>query len=112
MVFPEAITELAMYKQFANRAAVPILANITEFGATPLFTVDELRDADVSLVLYPLSAFRAMNKAAENVYGAIRRDGSQKNVIDSMQTRMELYDAIDYHVFEQKLDALFAQKKG
>jgi methylisocitrate lyase len=112
MVFPEAITELAMYKQFANRAGVPILANITEFGATPLFTVDELREADVSLVLYPLSAFRAMNKAAENVYGAIRRDGSQKNVIDSMQTRMELYDAIDYHTFEKKLDALFAQKKG
>ncbi|WP_024683595.1 methylisocitrate lyase [Pseudomonas syringae] len=112
MVFPEAITELAMYRQFANRAGVPILANITEFGSTPLFTVDELREADVSLVLYPLSAFRAMNKAAENVYGAIRRDGSQKNVIDSMQTRMELYDAIDYHTFEQKLDALFAQKKG
>jgi methylisocitrate lyase len=112
MVFPEAITELDMYKLFAARVRAPILANITEFGATPLFTVDELRGADVSLVLYPLSAFRAMNKAAENVYGAIRRDGTQKNVVDTMQTRMELYDAIDYHVFEQKLDALFAQKKS
>jgi methylisocitrate lyase len=111
MVFPEAITELDMYKLFAARVGAPILANITEFGATPLFTVDELQSADVSLVLYPLSAFRAMNKAAENVYGAIRRDGTQKNVVDTMQTRMELYDAIDYHTFEQKLDALFANKK-
>lgn len=90
----------------------PILANITEFGATPLYTTEELASADVSLALYPLSAFRAMNKAAENVYNALRRDGTQKNVVDTMQTRMELYDAIDYHVFEQKLDALFAQKKS
>ena len=112
MVFPEAITELAMYQQFASRVGVPILANITEFGATPLFSTDELRDVGVGLVLYPLSAFRAMNKAAENVFNAIRRDGTQKNVVDTMQTRMELYDAIDYHRFEQKLDALFAQKKG
>ncbi|BAP45537.1 2-methylisocitrate lyase [Pseudomonas sp. StFLB209] len=112
MVFPEAITELSMYQQFASRVGVPILANITEFGATPLFSTDELREVGVGLVLYPLSAFRAMNKAAENVFNAIRRDGTQKNVIDSMQTRMELYDAIDYHRFEQKLDALFAQKKG
>ncbi|KQQ60068.1 2-methylisocitrate lyase [Pseudomonas sp. Leaf127] len=112
MVFPEAITELAMYKQFARRVGVPILANITEFGATPLFTVEQLREADVSLVLYPLSAFRAMNKAAENVFTAIRRDGTQQHVIDTMQTRMELYDAIDYHRFEQSLDALFTQKKG
>ena len=111
MVFPEAITELEMYKLFAERVNAPILANITEFGATPLFTVDELRTANVGLVLYPLSAFRAMNKAAENVYNAVRRDGTQKNVIDTMQTRMELYDAINYHVFEQKLDALFASKK-
>ena len=112
MIFPEAMTELAMYKEFAAAVKVPVLANITEFGATPLFTTDELASADVSLVLYPLSAFRAMNKAAENVYTAIRRDGTQKNVIDTMQTRMELYDRIDYHSFEQKLDALFAQKKN
>ena len=112
MVFPEAITELEMYKLFAERVKAPILANITEFGATPLFTVDELRGADVGLVLYPLSAFRAMNKAAENVYNAVRRDGTQKNVVDTMQTRMELYDRINYHQFEQSLDALFAQKKS
>ncbi|MDI9778184.1 MULTISPECIES: methylisocitrate lyase [Pseudomonas] len=112
MIFPEAITELSMYKTFADRVKAPILANITEFGATPLFTTEELASVDVSLVLYPLSAFRAMNKAAENVYAALRRDGTQKNVIDTMQTRMELYDAIGYHAFEQSLDALFAQKKG
>ena len=112
MVFPEAMTELAMYSRFAKAVGVPILANITEFGATPLFTVEELKTADVGLVLYPLSAFRAMNKAAENVYTAIRRDGTQKNVVDTMQTRMELYDRINYHDFEQKLDALFAQQKA
>ena len=112
MIFPEAITELAMYKTFADRVKAPILANITEFGATPLYTTEELASVDVSLVLYPLSAFRAMNKAAENVYTALRRDGTQKNVIDTMQTRMELYDRINYHAFEQHLDALFAQKKS
>lgn len=112
MIFPEAMTDLAMYKKFAAAVKVPILANITEFGSTPLFTVDELKSADVGLVLYPLSAFRAMNKAAENVYTAIRRDGSQKNVVDTMQTRMELYERINYHEFEQKLDALFAQQKS
>ena len=112
MIFPEAITELSMYKQFANAVKVPILANITEFGSTPLYTVEELKGADVGLVLYPLSAFRAMNKAAENVYGAIRRDGTQKNVVDTMQTRMELYERINYNEFEQKLDALFAQQKS
>jgi methylisocitrate lyase len=111
MVFPEAITELEMYKQFATAVKVPILANITEFGATPLFTLEELRGVDVGIALYPLSAFRAMNKAAENVYQAIRRDGTQKNVLDSMQTRMELYERIGYHEFEQKLDALFTQQK-
>ena len=111
MLFPEAITQLAMYQQFASAVKVPVLANITEFGATPLFTVDELKSADVSLALYPLSAFRAMNKAAENVYTAIRRDGTQKNVVDSMQTRMELYERINYHDYEQRLDALFAQQK-
>jgi methylisocitrate lyase len=90
---------------------VPVLANITEFGKTPLFTVDELRSAGVSIVLYPLSAFRAMNKAAENVYTAIRRDGHQKNVIDTMQTRDELYDRIGYYEFERKLDDLFAASR-
>ena len=111
MIFPEAMTSLEMYKQFADAVKVPVLANITEFGSTPLFTLDELRSANVSIALYPLSAFRAMNKAAENVYNAIRRDGTQKNVLDTMQTRAELYDRIDYHSYEQKLDALFAQKK-
>ena len=111
MIFPEAITELTMYRQFAAAVKVPVLANITEFGATPLFTLDELHSADVGLALYPLSAFRAMNKAAENVYQAVRRDGTQKNVVDTMQTRMELYDRINYHQFEQHLDSLFSQQK-
>src|SRR5215213_8166353 len=111
MIFPEAITDLEMYKKFADAVKVPILANITEFGQTPLFTVEELRDANVSLVLYPLSAFRAMNQAALNVYRAIRRDGTQKNVLDSMQTRADLYDFLDYHAYEQKLDQLFAKEK-
>ena len=112
MIFPEAITSIEMYAQFKKAVKVPILANITEFGSTPLFTVDELRGADVDIVLYPLSAFRAMNKAAENVYETIRRDGTQKNVVDTMQTRAELYERIDYHSYEQKLDALFAQNKA
>ncbi|HRD73084.1 MAG TPA: methylisocitrate lyase [Aquimonas sp.] len=111
-IFPEAMTELTMYKQFAAAVKVPVLANITEFGSTPLFTVDELGAADVAMVLYPLSAFRAMNKAALNTYTAIRRDGTQKAVLDSMQTRMELYASIGYHDYEQKLDALFAQAKA
>ena len=111
MVFPEAITELGMYRIFTEKLSVPILANITEFGATPLFDTEELACAGVSLVLYPLSAFRAMNKAAENVYTAIRRDGTQQNVIETMQTRAELYDRIDYHRYEQHLDALFTQQK-
>ncbi len=111
MIFPEAMTELAMYKKFAAAVKVPVLANITEFGSTPLFTTEELRGADVGLVLYPLSAFRAMNKAADNVYKALRRDGTQKNVVDTMQTRMELYDVISYHAYEQKLDGLFASAK-
>ena len=110
MIFPEAMTELAMYKRFAEAVGVPVLANITEFGSTPLFTVDELASADVSLVLYPLSAFRAMNKAAQNVYEAVRRDGTQKDVVDTMQTRAELYEAINYHDYERKLDALFSSK--
>jgi len=111
MIFPEAMTELAMYKQFAAAVKVPVLANITEFGATPLFTVEELAGANVSLVLYPLSAFRAMNAAALNVYRAVRKDGTQKNVVGTMQTRAELYDFLDYHAYERKLDELFAQGK-
>lgn len=111
MLFPEAITELEMYKTFSQVTQVPILANITEFGSTPLFTTDELASADVSLALYPLSAFRAMNKAAENVYLSLRQDGTQKNVVETMQTRQELYERINYHTFEQYLDASFEKVK-
>ena len=110
-IFPEAVTELAMYRQFAAAVKVPILANITEFGSTPLFTLEELRSANVSIALYPLSAFRAMNKAALNVYQTLRREGTQKNVVATMQTRTELYDYLDYHSFEQNLDQLFAKEK-
>jgi methylisocitrate lyase len=109
MIFPEAMTELDQYSRFAAAVGVPVLANITEFGSTPLFKVAELGEAGVGLVLYPLSAFRAMNKAALGVYRAIRRDGTQQNVVDTMQTRMELYEFLGYHAFEQKLDALFAE---
>ena len=112
MIFPEAITELSMYKQFVDAVKVPVLANITEFGSTPLFTVAELASADVSMVLYPLSAFRAMNKAALTVYETMRKEGTQKNVVDLMQTRMELYEHLDYHAFEQKLDALFSKENN
>ena len=107
MIFPEAMTELSMYKQFANAVKVPVLANITEFGSTPLFTVEELASADVGMVLYPLSAFRAMNQAALKVYEAVRKEGTQKNVVPLMQSRMELYDYLGYHAFEQKLDELY-----
>ena len=107
MIFPEAMTELSMYKQFANAVKVPVLANITEFGSTPLFTVEELATADVGMVLYPLSAFRAMNQAALKVYEAVRKEGTQKNVMPLMQSRMELYDYLGYHAFEQKLDELY-----
>jgi methylisocitrate lyase len=111
MIFPEAMTELSMYKQFVDAVKVPVLANITEFGSTPLFTVDELASADVSMVLYPLSAFRAMNQAALTVYETTRKEGTQKNVIDLMQTRMALYEHLGYHAFEQKLDELFKEGK-
>jgi len=111
-IFAEAAYDLPTYRRFVDAVKVPVLANITEFGKTPLFTVEELKSAGVGIVLYPLSAFRAMNKAAEAVYTAIRRDGHQKNVVDLMQTREELYDRIGYHDFEQKLDALFAKKQG
>ena len=111
MIFPEAMTELGMYKKFADAVKVPILANITEFGSTPLFTTAELNSADVAMALYPLSAFRAMNAAALKVFQAIRNDGTQKNVLETMQTRNELYDYLNYHEYEQKLDQLFAQGK-
>ena len=110
-IFAEAAYDLPTYKRFVDAVKVPVLANITEFGKTPLFTVDELRSADVAMVLYPLSAFRAMNKAAETVYQAIRRDGTQKNVLDLMQTREELYERIGYHDYEQRLDALFSSSR-
>ncbi len=110
-IFPEAITDLAMYKRFKDAVRVPILANITEFGQTPLFSVEELRPTGVDMVLYPLSAFRAMNQAALNVYGHIRKDGHQKNVVDTMQTRDDLYKYLGYHDYEQKLDALFQKSK-
>ena len=110
MLFPEAITALSMYRQFADAVQVPILANITEFGATPLFTTDELRSANVAMALYPLSAFRAMNRAAEKVYNVLRQEGTQKSVIDIMQTRNELYESINYYQFEEKLDALYTKK--
>lgn len=109
MIFPEAMTDLNMYQQFVDAVKVPVLANITEFGATPLFTVDELATAGVGMVLYPLSAFRAMNQAALKVYQGVRKDGSQKNVLDLMQTRADLYEHLGYHVFEQKLDALYTK---
>jgi methylisocitrate lyase len=110
MVFPEALTELSMYRRFKDAVNVPILANITEFGRTPLFTRDELAAAGVDIVLYCCSAYRAMNAAALKTYQAIRRDGSQKSVLDIMQTRAELYDYLDYHRYEQKLDELFGNK--
>ena len=110
-IFAEAAKDIATYRKFVDAVNVPVLANITEFGATPLLTIDELRQAGVAMALYPLSAFRAMNKAALNVYTALRRDGTQKGVVDTMQTRMELYDVIGYHAYEQRLDQLFAHKK-
>src|SRR5437899_2413879 len=111
-VFPEAMTELSMYRRFADAVKVPVLANITEFGATPLFTLEELRSAGVAIALYPLSAFRAMNAAALRVYTAIRKEGTQKNVVDLMQTRDDLYEALDYLAYERKLDRLFAKEKA
>jgi methylisocitrate lyase len=106
-IFPEAMTELGMYRQFVDAIGVPVLANITEFGSTPLFDLDELRGAGVAMALYPLSAFRAMNKAAQTVYETVRREGTQRSVVPIMQTRQELYDAIGYWNYENKLDALF-----
>src|SRR3977135_213244 len=111
-IFPEAMTELSMYRKFTEAVKVPVLANLTEFGATPLFTLEELRSAQVAIALYPLSAFRAMNAAALKVYNAIRKDGTQKSVLDLMQTRDDLYEALDYLSYERKLDRLFAKEKS
>ncbi|MBJ7555334.1 Methylisocitrate lyase [Marinomonas spartinae] len=110
MIFPEAMITLEQYKEFVEAVKVPVLANITEFGATPLFSKEELASVGVGLVLYPLSAFRAMNKAALNVYQHLLNDGHQRNVVDSMQTRNELYDFLNYHEYEDKLDELFSKK--
>jgi methylisocitrate lyase len=112
MVFPEAVTELGMYRKIADAVKVPVLANITEFGKTPLFTLDELRSANVAMALYPLTAFRAMNKAALKVYETVRKSGSQKGVVADMQTRDELYDYLNYHSYEKKLDELFTGKRA
>jgi len=111
-IFAEAVRDLPTYRRFVDAVKVPVLANITEFGQTPLFTVPELRASGVAMVLYPLSAFRAMNRAAENVYTAIRRDGTQQNVLDTMQTREELYERIGYHAYEARIDALFKAGGG
>jgi methylisocitrate lyase len=110
MIFPEAITELPMYKRFRAAVQVPILANITEFGQTPMFTVQELASADVDMVLYCCAAYRAMNAAALKVYETIRNEGTQKSVIPTMQTRADLYKFLDYYSYEQKLDALFQRQ--
>jgi methylisocitrate lyase len=112
MIFPEAMSSIEMYKKLADALKVPVLANITEFGKTPLFTLDELRSANVALALYPLSAFRAMNKAALKVYETLRRAGSQQALVGEMQTREELYQFLDYHSYEQKLDELFSRNRS
>lgn len=111
MIFPEAINDLDTYKKFTNSVDVPVLANITEFGATPLFSLDELNSVGIAIALYPLSAFRAMNKAALNIYKGLREEGTQKNLVEQMQTREELYEFLDYHEYEKKLDQLFKKEK-
>jgi methylisocitrate lyase len=112
MVFPEAVPSIEMYRRFAGAVKVPVLANITEFGSTPLVTLEELRSAGVAMALYPLSAFRAMNKAALRVYETLRREGTQRSMIPEMQTREELYEFLDYHSYEQKLDELFSRNRS
>ena len=109
-IFAEAVPDLSYYQKFVDATGIPVLANITEFGMIPMYTVDELKAAGVGLVLYPLSAFRAANKAAQNVYQHIRKEGTQKNVLDTMQTRQELYESINYYEYEKKLDHLFKKK--
>ena len=110
MIFAEALTTLDEYRQFTSAISVPVLANLTEFGKTPMFSVTELGDAGIRMALYPLSAYRAMSKAAANVYATLRKDGTQQSVIDSMQTRDELYEVLGYHEYEDKLDQLFEDK--
>jgi methylisocitrate lyase len=112
MIFPEAINELEQYREFVKAVEVPVLANITEFGATPLFTTEQLGSVGVSIALYPLSAFRAANAAALNVYQTLRKEGTQQNLVDTMQTRADLYEYLGYHEFEQKLDRLFSEQGG
>jgi len=109
MIFPEAMKTLEDYRRFKSAVKVPILANLTEFGSTPFFTTDELRDAGVDIALYCCGAYRAMNKAALNFYETVRREGTQKNIIDTLQSRSDLYDFLNYHSYEEKLDALFSQ---
>jgi methylisocitrate lyase len=109
-LFVEAMTDIELYARVTDAASVPVLANLTEFGMTPLYTVDELAGVGIRMILYPLSAFRAMSAAALAVYETIRNEGSQRSVVDSMQTREELYDVLDYHSFERKLDELFSRK--
>ncbi|MEX0763416.1 MAG: methylisocitrate lyase [Dehalococcoidia bacterium] len=111
MIFAEAVTRLEDYRRFSDAAGVPVLANLTEFGKTPLFSLAEMQEAGVDIALYPLSAFRAMNQAAMNVYHTIRREGTQRNLVDSMQTRDELYELLDYHSYERKLDELFSHRE-
>lgn len=111
-IFAEAMTDLEMYKQVTQAVSVPVLANITEFGSTPYYTTEELGSAGIAMALYPLSAFRAMNQAALNVYTTLRREGTQVSLLETMQTRAELYEFLGYHEFEQKLDALFKDKSG
>jgi methylisocitrate lyase len=111
MIFPEAIPELAMYQKVVEAVKVPVLANLTEFGLTPLFTIEELAGVGVSLALYPLTAFRAMSAAALNVYQTLRKEGTQKNLVPALQTRAELYEYLDYYAYEQKLDQLFVKEK-
>jgi len=112
LLFPEALAELSLYRRFADEAGLPVLANITEFGVTPLYTVEELAAAGVAVALYPLSAFRAMNAAALKVYRAIRGEGTQRSVLDTMQTRAELYEILDYYRFEQRLDRSLEKEEG
>jgi methylisocitrate lyase len=112
MIFPEAVSSLEDYKKFTAAVKAPVLANITEFGKSPMFTVEELRSVNVAIVLYPLSAFRAMNKAAQKVYEEVRKKGTQKNVLGEMQTREELYEVINYHSYEKKLDELFTRGRS
>ncbi|HTP61507.1 MAG TPA: methylisocitrate lyase [Burkholderiales bacterium] len=112
MIFPEAVTDLISYMKITAEIKVPVLANITEFGKTPLFTLNELRSANVAIALYPLSAFRAMNQAAANVYKSVRAKGTQKDVLGAMQTRDELYDYLNYHSYERKLDELFSREQS